>query len=326
MSASMLGASPRASRRTLVKGAAWTVPALTIAAAAPVLAASHDGSRAGLFVQIIGDNGGVGISHASTRNPMYPEEDFNWSDANKVASGLLTANGEGVFTPGGTIGTGSDVAGTGFWISVPMNANDTAIADGQVILKKGAQFALDYQIQLSFAATANRLADPAKAVDIDGQPRIMQNWSAATGITSVNNGSTTTRASTSAVAMAYKRESYTYNMDGYDGSQTNPVMNFTYRYTTNADVVLKASGGKLYTQLLFSAPPIRAMFNSITAMAVRVRPISGMVQETVNRSTNSKSLLAIPGVEETTSVMAHPSTSVPAGFPNWSVSGATWAS
>lgn len=310
-----------------MKGAAWTVPAIAIAAAAPALAASHTGrSQAGLFVQIVGDTDGVGIAHGGTKMPIYPRTDVSWNDETKTASDSLTFNGEGVFTPGGTLGTGKEASGTGFWLSVPMDAGGNAVKNSQVTLKKGATFALDYQIQLGYAATENRLAEPAIDKDIDGQPRLMQNWPGVSGDTDVNSTASAVRATSSAVPMAYQRESYTYNMDGYDGKQDFPVMNFTVRYTTNKDVTLKAASRKLYTQLLLSAPSYRIFWPNMADMAVRVRPISGTVEETVNRSTDSYSMLNIPGVKATTSVMAFPGTSVPSGFPNWDVPGAVWAS
>lgn len=319
MSASMLGASPRASRRTLMKGAAWTVPALTIAAAAPVLAASTSRIRSGLFISLVGDSGGVGSSAVSTVYPQYPATDYRWSDNDRVSSSNSAINGEGVFTPGGTIGDAADTTSTGIWLSVPMDAAGNAIPGSSVTLKKGATFALDFQIQLSYVATDRRVKNPTAAT-IDGQPHILQNFN-LTGTQSTNTASNSVRATTSGVPMSYKRESYWWSQAGYDGQQGNTVINISLRYTTTQDLTLDASSGKLYTQLLFFAPAYRVYYPNMKYLGLRLRPLTGIVASTANGVTIEEALTSLDGMQPNTSIMGAPGTTVPVNFPNWNISG-----
>lgn len=327
MSASMLGASPRASRRTLVKGAAWTVPALTIAAAAPVLAASREAGKpeAGLFVQIIGDPNGVGIAKSGTANPQYPDTDLNWDDATRVSTGRLTSNGEGVFTPGGTVGSGTDTAGTGFWISLPLDENGDVIAGSSITIPKGASFALDYQIQLKAVATDARMNLPGAdsntqgLASTDGGP-IMQNWTAVKGNTTTDTTSAADRFQASRVRAAYERETYWWKNGGYDGAQGAQVLNFSLRYTTNEAITFSATTKKKYVQLLLTAPSYRAYWPWINYMAVRIRPLSGTVTSKANGAITTMSLLDVPGISATTTIMGYPGMAVPANFPNWNIS------
>lgn len=315
-----------ASRRALLKGAAWTVPAIAIAAAAPAIAnsAGPAHSRGGLFVQIDGNTNGVGIAHSATTSPQYPSTDYHWDDATRRSGTTLdAANGEGVVTPGGTVGTGSNVSGSGFWMSVPLDGSDKVVPGSSITLVKGATFALDYQIQLRQDATDKRLARPGVGT-VDEQSHILENWPKEKGTLTTRTGSahaTDVRREESAVAINYTRTGYWWNRGGYDGAQQYPVMNISVRYTTTQDVTLTAGSGKRYTQLLVSAPSYRVYYPWVTAVAVRIRPISGSVRTTIDGQTTPSALLDLPGIEAvTTSIMGYPGEVVPEGFPNWNIS------
>lgn len=77
----MTSPSPALSRRALARGAAWSVPALTLSAAAPVLAASPTGcpvtwyaeSRTNLSLPDYSNNGytAIYVNHTAAVQPGY---------------------------------------------------------------------------------------------------------------------------------------------------------------------------------------------------------------------------------------------------------------
>nr|WP_300339497.1 hypothetical protein [Actinomyces sp.] len=166
------------SRRTLVKGAAWAVPAITVAAAAPAVAVSGApvSPVGNMFLTITG----AGVNVPGIKDPIFdfkspeaareyaPIRTYNWAGPqttptwNWNENGCQTASafvrGVGVFTPHGTLGTASgakagaesdsQVGGSGLWIGSPVDANGVPL-QGKTILSR------DTKIILSLEATMN---------------------------------------------------------------------------------------------------------------------------------------------------------------------------
>lgn len=181
---------PPVNRRTLVTAAAWTAPAAALAAPTPAFAASPGQvvTDHGLFVHPVDQTGSwssgnrslyLNTSLATGRGPAA-EGDLNWSDTNTTASpygsptvastadGWTLANGEGSFTPGGTMETTingpTSYGGTGLWISAPRNRVTNAFIEGATTrLPSGSTFTLTFEITtFSAAGTTNNPSEWAR--------------------------------------------------------------------------------------------------------------------------------------------------------------------
>ncbi|WP_172120079.1 hypothetical protein [Actinomyces faecalis] len=141
-------------RRGLIRGAAWSVPAIAIAAAAPAAAVSSDrnvpdGKKGpyGLYVSAAATMGGTGYAGGNNNGGAYtqpePTSDALWSDARGYPVGSYYTNGEGDFTPysNSRSGTQNTYASTsGFWWQAPRDANGEFIKRSTATLVKGATF------------------------------------------------------------------------------------------------------------------------------------------------------------------------------------------
>lgn len=155
----------------MVKGAAWAVPAVSVAMAAPALAASgesHQPSPLGnSFLTIAAAN----VNTPGINDPVYDYESIEaagaglpstfWSSEssnptrNWNTNGCQTAQnfarGVGVYTPHGTKGSGNGVAagqegnsavdGTGIWIGSPVDESGNPVS-GTTILSAGTMIVL----------------------------------------------------------------------------------------------------------------------------------------------------------------------------------------
>lgn len=119
----MTSPSPALSRRALARGAAWSVPALTLSAAAPVLAASPTGcpvtwyaeSRTNLSLPDYSNNGytAIYVNHAAAVQPGYLKV-MHWASPDNTtlfwrpALGVGTEHTDSVSSPAGAY-TGSSI-------------------------------------------------------------------------------------------------------------------------------------------------------------------------------------------------------------------------
>ena len=107
-------------RRTLVKGAAWSTPAIAAAAAVPAYASSLDSEiptvKYGVFTQVFNSN------PANDYDTRFGLDSYTVQVANASATSTTPQSaGGGTFTPGGSVGAGL-YGGAGLWISAPINS------------------------------------------------------------------------------------------------------------------------------------------------------------------------------------------------------------
>ncbi|ORC16465.1 hypothetical protein A7979_03855 [Rothia nasimurium] len=143
------------SRRTTLKTAGWSAPVVLTSAAVPAYAASTPPTGAelsadyGLFAQMINssiDNpfdtyAGV---HSYEGNVTDSSGNAQYDNGQITGTSGLAAHGEGVFTPGGTVGEGS-YGGMGFWASAPYDAATRQAAAGTTLLAAGTSFEVTYR-------------------------------------------------------------------------------------------------------------------------------------------------------------------------------------
>lgn len=163
------------SRRTLVKGAAWAVPAITVAAAAPAVALSATPAlpTGNTFLSIAARD----VNNPEIKDPIYDYYATTdsvslptvfWSSENStpthhwVEGGCQTATtfsrGVGVFTPHGTMGTAADgkknaytdsaVNGSGLWIGSPVDERGRALP-GRTVLSAGTTIVVTVRAKMS---------------------------------------------------------------------------------------------------------------------------------------------------------------------------------
>lgn len=152
------------SRRTLVKGTAWTVPAIVVAAGAPALASSRPeptSPTGNSFLAIAAAN----VNNPTIKDPIYDytgttdsvglptvlwkdsssTPTVNWNDSG-CQSAQTFSRGVGVFTPHGTKGiapgapgagfSDSAVSGSGIWIGSPVDQWGNPMS-GRTVLSAG---------------------------------------------------------------------------------------------------------------------------------------------------------------------------------------------
>ncbi|WP_237210151.1 amino acid oxidase [Rothia nasimurium] len=172
------------SRRTLAKGAAWSAPVVVAAAAVPAYAASPTLKiDYGLFVttsynedggrSLLGYNetSGTGATNPTSPSAYFaasprPESDLNWNDAtSKPTNARRYQNGEGVFTPVTTSGSGINgtyASSSGFWWSVPTTQTNTGtnyIVGSSAVLNAGAVFVTQVEFTIPAGPDARWSAD-----------------------------------------------------------------------------------------------------------------------------------------------------------------------
>lgn len=163
-------------RRSLVKGAAWTVPAVVVAPAAPVLAASRPAQglpTGNTFLSIAAKD----VNNPDIVDPVYHKADtlasvdlkpvyamdekatptVNWNESG-CQTAQTFARGVGVFTPYGTLnavapGEGSGfvrtaVGGTGLWIGSPVDASGLG-ASGKTVLSAGTTIVVTVRARMN---------------------------------------------------------------------------------------------------------------------------------------------------------------------------------
>ena len=121
-------------RRTLVKGAAWSTPAIAAAAAVPAYASSLDSEiptvKYGVFTQAFNSN------PANDFDTRFGLDSYTVQVANASAtSSTPQSSGGGTFTPGGSVGAGL-YGGAGLWFSAPINSKGEY--QGKTYLQGGA--------------------------------------------------------------------------------------------------------------------------------------------------------------------------------------------
>ena len=121
-------------RRTLVKGAAWSTPAIAAAAAIPAYASSIDSEiptvKYGVFTQAFNSN------PANDFDTRFGLDSYTVQVANASAtSSTPQSSGGGTFTPGGSVGAGL-YGGAGLWFSAPINSKGEY--QGKTYLQGGA--------------------------------------------------------------------------------------------------------------------------------------------------------------------------------------------
>lgn len=247
------------SRRKLVKGTAWSVPAVIASTSVPAFAASAPklAIQSGLFVSTQYNGGFVGYvgSNSSTGHATSPssyfaaapgtqESDLNWNDGTSKPTSISYVNGEGSFTPvtnGATASNGSYLSGSGFWFSVPttdVNSGTSYVAGSTAVLAAGATFVT--QVEFTIPAGANA-AWPGSNVTVAGQT-----WNKAIS----GNLSTLTASApylqTGAVAGTWSASTPT-NTKNADGSYT---FRGTITFKTTTALTLTQSGTKYYAQVI----------------------------------------------------------------------------
>ena len=121
-------------RRTLVKGAAWSTPAIAAAAAVPAYASSLDSEiptvKYGVFTQVFNSN------PANDYDTRFGLDSYTVQVANASATSTTPQSaGGGTFTPGGSVGAGL-YGGAGLWFSAPINSKGEY--QGKTYLQGGA--------------------------------------------------------------------------------------------------------------------------------------------------------------------------------------------
>lgn len=290
--------SPQTSRRTLATAGLWAAPVVASSALVPAYAASTSvitptlTVRWGLFSQVAiedasaGYNTNVGVA-STFGGTSNTSGDVQFDDSTGLitdgATGLV-ANGEGTFTPGGSLGgfNSGTYGGTGLWFSSPEDTTGAPVA-GTAVLAVGASFRLDYVVTFPDGWDPFPI-DSAR----DGETRhlVKQSGGSAVTATGVNSAEMTA----------------TYGTQATNGQQQT----VSVTYTTNETITLTSDGSSTSTlaQLLLSQAPVYYGDNPEADFEVVLTVISGAIvinatdgrSETINLAghTLSNLLPALP--------------------------------
>lgn len=247
----------------MLRGAAWSAPAVALASNAPAAVASpvtnpnQTSVDYGLYVSTQ-FNGGyfgyTGSNGASTGWPTTPqgyfaasprpESDANWSDAANAPTNTSSfVNGEGVFTPATNGGgsTGSYISTSGFWFSVPTTSPGTGtgyVAGSSTTLAAGATFVTT--VSATIPAGANALW-PLQNAKINGTV-----WNKTlTGSLTLNGTGGTYNYNVQAPA-TWTASAPTV-VKNADGSAT---LTGTITVTTTSNLTVTQTGTKYYGQVV----------------------------------------------------------------------------
>lgn len=289
---------PQTSRRTLATAGLWAAPVVAASAVVPAYAASSSviaptlTVRWGLFSQVViedasagyNTNVGVASTFGGTGNTSG---DVQFDDSSGLIADAptgLVANGEGTFTPGGSLGgfNSGTYGGTGLWFSSPEDATGVPVA-GTAVLAAGASFRLDYVV------TFPEGWDPFPIDSVrDGETRhlVKQSGGSAVTATGVNSAEMTATYGTQVTAGQQQTVSVTY--------------------TTNEAITLTSDGSSAsaLAQLLLSQAPAYFTSNPEADVEVVLTVVSGAIvisatddrNETINLAgqTLSNLLPALP--------------------------------
>lgn len=165
-------APPFPSRRSVVKGAAWTVPTVVAAVSAPAFAMSQVSTDVGLFVSASRSQGGIGYQNGNNTGAGSSTSDLNWnSGAGRPANCNYYTNGEGTFTPHSTSRTGVDgsySSSSGFWFATPRQGGEH-VKGSTATLEAGARFTTRVTFTVPAGTNAQWVVDRI-FVNVPGNP------------------------------------------------------------------------------------------------------------------------------------------------------------
>ena len=267
MSESIQNAMP--ARRTLIHGAAWTVPAVTVATASPALAVSNKTTFVdyGLYVSVQNNGGYVGYNSANSTGVTRPttpaayyaagataDSDVNWSDTTNspTATGFVV-NGEGSFTPASNFGTpGSYASTSGFWFSAPTTSPGTGtgyVPGSTVTLATGAQFTTTVSVTIPAGANSSW---PLQNMTLSASMGTDQVWNKTlTGTTAASGPSNYLGQVASAGTWTAPAPTITTNADG------SKTLTGTINYVTTAPVSFTQAGNYFYGQAWFMPATVK---------------------------------------------------------------------
>lgn len=252
----------QSTRRTVLAGAAWSVPAVAVAGAAPALAASPTATTIdqGVFVSTQYNGGYVGYqgsNNTGTTRPTTPEayfsavqagnnpeSDINWVDGSGPTNSSMYVNGEGSFTPvtnGVTGANGTYLSGSGYWFSVPTTAGETGteyIPGSSTTLVAGAKFTTDVEVTVPNTKNGRWALENMK---INGTTWNKQLTGNLTG-----GSASATYLDTGRAAGTWTAAAPTI-VDNGDGTLT---LRSAITFTTSQDVTVTQSGSKYYSQVI----------------------------------------------------------------------------
>lgn len=258
-------------RRRVVKGAAWSVPAVIAAGAVPAQAVSpgkNANATTGLYVTVARTNGATGVQlQAEMNNILWTgptsEPDVNWDDARGCSNAVPMANGEGIYTPHGTLSSLGKIGGTGFWLSSPQTP-DGRPASGTATLGKGAQFAIDYIVL--------RPGGPRFNTTSKARP-----WAFRKGTSEVRSDEPTP------YRPYFNQVKSDYAPSGPDRVEPVTINGVPYNkwtgtilFTTKADLVAEGPNEK-YAQIDLSRPSVTVTSGDVYGFRATVRPVSGTI-------------------------------------------------
>ena len=280
------------SRRSIAKGVAWGVPAVSLGAAAPARAASPiPGTDRGVFVSATYNGGTIGYQpNESTGNvgpstlsgsfvggTTYFESDLNWADAtNKPTNSSLYVNGEGTFTPSGNSTTAGSYGSTsGFWFSSPTTAMGTGTGySGTSTLASGAKFTttFTYTIPSGTAFVYPR---------VNGSTWQSSTLTASlTALTTTGNNFLSNYQANATVTLAVPTV-----VTNADGSKT-----FTGTITTTTTSAISTTATKPYQQVTF-LPPITLTPAGYTSLTISSSVSSATVTTSTGQTYNLSGML-----------------------------------
>lgn len=257
-------------RRRVVKGAAWSVPAVIAAGSVPAQAVSpgkNANATTGLFVTVARTNGPTGTQHMADIDQVFwngpgSEPDFRWDDAQGCSNAVLTTNGEGLFTPRGTIGSDGQIGGTGFWLSSPRTA-DGQWTSGTASLLAGAQFAVDYVILRVRSDQWTSVTKGRGSGFINGTGRLEKG---------VSNGYRSHISQVETVRTTSNESYKPVTINGRKFYEWSGTLNFK----TKADLIASGPTEK-YAQLSLAKGPVTGNSGEVFGFRATVRPVSGTI-------------------------------------------------
>ena len=222
-------------RRTLVKGAAWSTPAIAAAAAVPAYASSLDSEiptvKYGVFTQVFNSN------PANDYDTRFGLDSYTVQVANASATSTTPQSaGGGTFTPGGSVGAGL-YGGAGLWFSAPINSKGEY--QGKTYLQGGAT--LKVTLKFTFPS-ADEIIEPML-------------WDAGETIEIPTLKYSEGGAKTNNPALnAFNGADLTVNFD--EPAIEGNTWTGTMTVTTSSDSSAPADGAIRYGQILASQAPV----------------------------------------------------------------------
>ncbi|WP_152978045.1 hypothetical protein [Curtobacterium sp. S6] len=149
-------------RRSVARGAMWSVPVVCASSAVPAIAASRSVQQtlpgAGLYVTASKTDGGIGYGpDDGTTNTA--DSSLNWNPATgKPTNCQRFAHGEGIFTPGSNSTSGADGSygsTSGFWWATPQDDAGNFIKGATAQLNAGAKFVTTVKLTVPAGANAS---------------------------------------------------------------------------------------------------------------------------------------------------------------------------